>query len=336
MINQKYPSDFFVDITGFCNLRCRLCPEGRKANEQPQKTMSFEEFSAQSQSFLSYAKSICLINWSEPFLNKDLFKIIKYIKKKNKEISVILSSNGNYFTQADADNLVNLSLDSFTITMSGITQKVYQRYHERGNLDKLLKTIDYITTTKERYKSSLPRIEIVYLVFSFNYISLRKLKKFLLKKLGMDSFKQIETIRLNYGYFSGTDLSLEQIKDIYGNDFPIYSYPLYVKPMCNRAHNSPAIRADGKVFPCCAITYNTKYALGDLKVNTFDEVWHSQAYQQFRDTFDRGTNQFCNQCKWYYPDHEIKMDRYLVNRIIGKLWLMKNLRFRKMVHGSGA
>ncbi len=336
MIKQKYPGEFFVDITGFCNLRCKLCPEGRKANDQPQKIMSFEEFATLSQSFLSFAKSICLINWSEPFLNKDLYKIIGHIKKKNSEISVILSSNGNYFNKTDADNLVNLGVDSLTITMSGITQEIYQRYHERGSLDKLLKTIEYITSAKERCRSLLPRIEIVYLVFPFNYISLQKLKKFLLEKVGKDRYSQINTIRLNYGYFSGTDLSLEQIRDIYGNDFPIYNYPLYARPMCNRAHNSPTIRADGKVFPCCAITYNTRYALGDLKVHTFDEVWHSKAYQQFRDTFEDGTNQFCNQCKWYYPDHKIKMDRYMANRILGKLWLMKNLRFRKLVHGCDA
>ena len=329
MRNTEYPRDYVVDITGFCNLRCRFCPEGKRINEQPQRSISFEEFMKISSSFLPYAKNIMLGNWSEPFLNEDILKIIEYIKARGEEISIQVNTNGNYFTQDHARNLVKLGLDRIVISMSGIKNDIYKRYHVGGDIDKLFRTLTYITNAKEIYKSSLPYIEIVYLLFPFNYNSLRYVKRFLRKKLGFDKFRQINYVRLNYGYFAGTDLNLEQIIKIYGKNLEVYKYPLYLKQYCNRAHNNPAIRADGTVFPCCAITYNSKYALGNLKVNNFDEIWNSQGYQRFRETFDEGTNQLCENCTWYFPDHKIKIDRSLLYRIKGKLWLIKSIRFGK-------
>lgn len=327
MEDIRYPSNYNVDITGFCNLRCRFCPEGKKVNEQPQRLMSLEEFIEISNSFLPYAKKIGLLNWSEPFLNKDVHKIVSYIKEKSKETSVVISTNANHFTQEDASNLIKSRLDYLVISTSGITQEGYERYHVGGDLNKVLKTLECITEAKERYKSPLPFIEVVYLLFPFNYISLRKFKKFLYGKLGEVRFKQINYIRLNYGYLAGTDLGWERLNDIYGPDIRVYKYPKYLKPACYRAHNEPGIRADGTVFPCCAITYDPKYGMGNLKLSSFKEIWQSKKYCQFRESFCEGTNQLCKDCTWYFVDNKIKMDRYLFYRIKRKLWLIKNLRF---------
>lgn len=136
---------------------------------------------------------------------------------------------------------------------------------------------------------------------------------------------------MDFGTFSGTDLNIEQINKIYGEYLPMYKYPKYLKYSCNRISNSPTIRADGTVFPCCAVTYNSTFALGNLKDNTFEEIWNSNAYRKFRETFNMGTNNLCNNCTLYYPDHKLKMDRYFYKRIRSKLWLIRNLKFRRYI-----
>lgn len=327
--DQKYPSEFYVDITGFCNLHCRLCPEGRKANDQPKKFMTFEEFRAISESFLSYSNNITLINWSEAFLNKELFNIIEYIKKKNKKISLTISTNGNFFKKPDALKLLNLGLDNLVISISGITNAVYTKYHAGGNLSKLLNTIKFITDAKDKYKSSKPNISLRYLLFPFNYISLKKLKRFLLKTFGENKYNQIDDINIDWGSFSGTDLNVKQLNKLYGEYLPIYKYPRYLKYSCNRIFNSPTIRADGTVFPCCAVTYNSKHTLGNLNENTFAEIWNGNAYRNLRETFNMGTNDLCNNCTLYFPDHKVRIDRYFYERVRSKLWLIRNLKFKR-------
>ena len=316
MKDTKYPANYDIDIAGLCNLRCKFCSEGKRINEQPQRFMSLEEFIKVTSSFLPYAKKINLFSWGEPFLNKDIFKIIGYIKEYPEEISVAISTNGNRFSAEDAYNLVKLSPDHLIISISGITNDVYRRYHVGGDLNRVFKTIEYITSAKEYYKSAKPFIEIAYLLFPFNYILLGQLKRFLYKKIGPDRFKQINYITLNYGYFCGTDLTLEQLVKTYGKNLNVYKYPRYLKQYCNRAHNNPAIRADGTLFPCCAITYNPKYAFGNLKSNSFAKIWNSIDCQRFRKSFDEGTNPLCESCTWYFPTHKIKMDHFLIHRII--------------------
>ena len=327
MKDTKYPANYEIDIAGLCNLRCKFCSEGKRINEQPQRFMSLEEFKKVTSSFLPYAKRISLTSWSESFLNKDVFKIIRYIKERSEEISVAMSTNGNRFSEEDAHNLVKLSPDYLVISLSGITNDIYRRYHVGGDINRVIKTLEYITSAKEYYKSAKPFIEIVYLMFPFNYILLGQLKRFLYKKIGPDRFRQINYIRLNYGYFCGSDLTLEQLAKTYGKDLNVYKHPIYLRQDCNRAHNNPAIRADGTLFPCCAITYNQKHACGNLKSDSFDKIWNSKDYQKFRKTFDERTNSLCESCTWYFPAHKIKLDRFLIHRIKGRLWLLKKHPF---------
>lgn len=82
-INLKsLPYEYFIDIGNICNLKCPLCPTGTNSKKRNKKIMSFDVYKKIFNKIKKYAFLVKLYNWGEPFLNKDLFKIIDYTKKK--------------------------------------------------------------------------------------------------------------------------------------------------------------------------------------------------------------------------------------------------------------
>lgn len=320
---MSYPPYFIIDIVGGCNLRCRFCAEGQKINQQPQKMMSKDEFKKLSASILPHAEKIAFSNWSEPFLNKDIFDIVKHIKAYSRKIKVGTSTNANYFTESMAEKLIESGMDWIFISISGAINEIYQKYHQGGDIHKVFKSVEYITRAKKEKASKLPYLGIRYLQFPFNYISLRKLKLAFLRALKDKSlFEQIDKFVINYGMLTGSDLTPEE-RILYYGHIPVFRTPYYLKFHCGWIFNESAIRSDGTVFPCCAVVYNSRNALGNLKSNSFEEIWSSQKYKTFRDEFKKGKNKLCNACALYYPKYFIQFNRLLPHQLKARLWWQK-------------
>ena len=86
---NSFPSAYGIDIGNFCNLKCPLCPTGTNCPDRKKKFMFFEDYKNVFDKIKKYAFVVNLYNWGEPFLNKDILKIIEYTKK-NKEINWLL------------------------------------------------------------------------------------------------------------------------------------------------------------------------------------------------------------------------------------------------------
>ena len=133
----KPPKNFDLDVAGVCNLHCTFCPEGQKMNQQPTKFMSFQDFVKIFNTLPKDITSIGLTNWSEPFLNKDIVDIIKYVKKNRPQVEIWVSSNGTAFRKDMLEQTVLAGLDTLEISISGLTQEIYEKYHKDGKLDRI-------------------------------------------------------------------------------------------------------------------------------------------------------------------------------------------------------
>ncbi len=54
---------------------------------------------------------------------------------------------------------------------------------------------------------------------------------------------------------------------------------------------------DGLIVPCC-FDKDAQYRLGDLKIQSFRDIWHSDSYQNFRVSLmkSRGNIEMCKNC----------------------------------------
>jgi radical SAM protein with 4Fe4S-binding SPASM domain len=66
---------------------------------------------------------------------------------------------------------------------------------------------------------------------------------------------------------------------------------------CWKMWNSCVVTWDGKIVPCC-FDKDAHYTLGDLKKNSFEEIWRSAAYNDFRRSILRSREEIeiCKNC----------------------------------------
>lgn len=109
--NQFNPIFAQIEISTRCNLNCKICPD--KSNE----LMSFEDF----KSIIDRMPLLNLVQLQgvgEPFLNPDLFKMIKLLKDRNIKMRIV--TNGiatdeeiiRYFDNNIIENAC-ISVDSY-------------------------------------------------------------------------------------------------------------------------------------------------------------------------------------------------------------------------------
>ena len=105
-IDKAYPRHLFVETTASCNLTCSYCPR-----EKTRQDMDFELFREIIDEASQYgARSFSLHLFGEPLLYPHIFEAVKYIKRRNKRHTVLLTTNGTKVNDC-IDDLVSCGID---------------------------------------------------------------------------------------------------------------------------------------------------------------------------------------------------------------------------------
>lgn len=122
-----------IDISGWCNAKCKYCYTGRKNRECiPDKTyMSFENFVKIHQhlveSKILYGfNEVMLYSWGEPLLNPDYLKIIDYLSEQGQTYS--LSTNGSVLKLTENLHAYE-NCTTVIFSLSGMKQESYGYIH---------------------------------------------------------------------------------------------------------------------------------------------------------------------------------------------------------------
>jgi len=103
----------------------------------------------------------------------------------------------------------------------------------------------------------------------------------LAKELGVDEVK-FKTAQI-YDYEQGSELIPTIEKYARYKQKPDGTFTIKNKLLnhCWKMWHSCVITWDGKVVPCC-FDKDASHPLGDLRQNSFSEIWQHKAYQDFR------------------------------------------------------
>lgn len=284
-LRPPLPKDIIIDPINICNLHCPLCPTGTGKSKLELKMMSFDTFKLVLEKIPS-AKYITLNNWGEAFLNPDIFKIIRFASDKN--IAVGLHSNFNHKKDDDFFlNIVNSGLDKLVIPIDGINQASYSEYRVGGNLNLVFDNLRRLLKARK----DKPKIIWRLLAIKYNEDEIEDCKN-MAEKLGVEF--EVAPISLA-DYFTDnkiTDESIEERKDKWlGRKkryiFPRYKkkfgYPLY-NETCTQLFEMVIVNPDGTIFPCCFLT-DKKNVFGDLKKESFKDIWYNEKYISSRSLF---------------------------------------------------
>jgi len=229
----------------------------------------------------------------EPYLNPVFFRMVEEAKKKR--IYTATSTNAHFLTDNLARKTVESGLDRIIISLDGLDQQTYEKYRVGGSLDKVIEGTKNLVRWKKELKSRTPFIILQFIVFSTNEHQVAELKK-VARELGVDKL-ELKTAQV-YNYEKGNDLipsQKEYARYKMQNGKFVIDNPL--NNHCLRMWRGCVITWDGLVVPCC-FDKDAEHRLGDLKTESFREIWRGERYREFRDKLfsDRKAIDICRNC----------------------------------------
>ncbi len=271
------PFTVSIEPTTSCNLRCPECPSGLRQFTRPTGALSLELYRDIIDQLSPGLFYLILYFQGEPFLNPLFFKMVEYARRKR--IYTATSTNAHFLNDNFARKTVESGLDRIIISLDGLDQESYEKYRTGGSVEKVFEGTRNLVRWKKELKSRTPYIILQFIVFSTNEHQVGELKK-VARELGVDKL-ELKTAQV-YNYEDGNDLipsnpDYARYKKENGKfkiDNPLNNH-------CLRMWRGCVITWDGLVVPCC-FDKDGSHRMGDLKINSFDEIWRGKAYDDFR------------------------------------------------------
>src|SRR6266705_2825517 len=139
------PRSIYIEPTSRCNELCRQCPRTLLSREED-RDLTYDEFRAIVDQF-PVLDRVVLHGLGEPLLNKDLPKMIRYLKRRG--TYVLFNSNGTLLNEKRGQALIDAGLDEYRLSMDGANREMYARIRGVDAFDKIWRNMrTFIATQK--------------------------------------------------------------------------------------------------------------------------------------------------------------------------------------------
>ncbi len=284
-VQWGYPVSISFEPTTSCNLRCPECPSGLRAFTRPTGMLQKNFFSKTIDDIHKELLYLIFYFQGEPYLNTDFLEMVKYASGKG--IYTATSTNAHYLTDEAARKTVESGLDRLIISIDGTTQDVYKQYRIGGNIDKVIAGAKNIVKWKKELNSKTPFVFFQFLVVKPNEHQIEDIKK-LAKEVGVDEVR-FKTAQV-YDYKNDPNQLIpvnNKFSRYNKNADGTYTPKNKMANRCWKLQHSNVITWDGLVVPCC-FDKDATHRLGNLKNESFKNIWHNSNYKQFRAELMKG------------------------------------------------
>ena len=288
------PISISIEPTTACNLRCPECPSGLRAFSRPTGVLEkglYTNIIDQLAPTLTY---LTFYFQGEPYLHPAFLEMVDYAASK--KVYTATSTNAHFLNEAAARETVRSGLDRLIISLDGTTQDAYESYRIGGKLEKVIEGTRNIQNAKKSLRSKTPHVIFQFLVVKPNEHQIPEVYR-LAKELDVDQVV-LKTAQI-YNYENGSTLipTMDRYSRYRKNNDGSFSIKNKLDDHCWKMWHSCVVTWDGKVVPCC-FDKDAHYVLGDLKKNSFEDVWNSDAYNKFRNSLLRSRSEIdmCRNC----------------------------------------
>ena len=276
----KKITSLIIEPTNTCNLRCTFCfvTEGMTREGGFMDFDLFKKIIDDSPDL----EHLCMHNWGEPLLHKNIFKMIEYAKNKGVNY-VVMNTNGTLLTDKMIDKVVNSKLDIIRFSIDG-SAETFMRV--RGvELKKIEQNINKLKNVKEIRRSAL-KMGVVFTIEedtegdAEDYITHWK--------------KIVDHVRIQPKLIPSprTEICPEPFGKDYGKLVVLW---------------------DGRVIPCC-VDYNANLTIGSVQNETIQNLWKNEKMDFLRKQHLEGKfPDTCANCNEYESNKAEK--RFFINAL---------------------
>jgi radical SAM protein with 4Fe4S-binding SPASM domain len=283
------PLSITAELTNRCNLQCPECSSGSGLMQRERGFMDIELFNKVMRDLGPYLYNINLFFQGEPMLHPLFFSFVG----RSSFTHTTVSTNGHFLDEENSERIVRSGLNKLIISLDGIDQDTYSTYRRNGNVNTVITGIRNVSSAKIRLKSPI-KLEIQFLVNRLNESQIphiRKLAANVKASLKLKSMQIIE--KADIQRWLPTKKRFRRYKMKNGEYVIKNSLP----DRCARLWFNPVITWDGKVIPCC-FDKSAEHIMGDLKTESFRDIWEGPKYRIFRKSILSGRHmvEMCRNC----------------------------------------
>jgi MoaA/NifB/PqqE/SkfB family radical SAM enzyme len=263
-----------------CNYRCFFCLHGSGRGMKPVflTPAVFERLKP----VVDQVAHIHLTGLGEPLLNPHLVDYMAYFRERGKKYYI--NTNGALIQDAHIELLLT-SFCELSVSLDAADKQTYGQMRLGGNWDKVVRTIKRISELRLRRSSRFP---LLYLALHLNRLNLPSMQYLpdLCSDLGIDAVKLSWTIlpetHEHLSPHPYLPKAAEMIRPVAAalrqKGIGIRDEVLFEphRRGCWNLTGLGFVGANGLVAACC----NRWPAVGDLGVNSFEEIWNGRPHRQ--------------------------------------------------------
>lgn len=323
-LNRSFtPPDWVsINLTLKCNLHCTMC---NTCYDVPQELTRQEIFDLIDQIAL-WGVHILNPLGGEPFVRPDLIEILQYAVLK--DFYITLTTNGTLITREHAEGIARIAYDRlhFNFSIDGFAE-VHDRIRGNGMLERTLEGIRHIREADAAAGNPPRKLLINSVVNNLNLDHVPAFLEYcrglgvqgvqllnLFKKGGPEIPRELKHLWIGRERWAALDRMVDEVLEykegldpqqfmVVNSRHELEIMKLYYrgtlpprKAKCYAGWKELYINADGQVIMCDGELDFLKGAFGNIRQNTLQELWESDALRQRREVVKACTSPCIQDC----------------------------------------
>ncbi len=275
-----------IEPTSQCNLKCKMCIRDKIG--VPIGNLSFENFKKILEKLDSLFK-IHLSGQGEPFLNKEIFEMIRYANKKG--ILINTNTNATTLTKEVILKISDVEIGEIGISIDSPDKKEYEKIRKGAKFEKVIENVKNLTRElKKKERKTIVTLAAVILKNNINELPefINLARKLGIRKIVFQTIQEKEDYVKKYSKETkGQRVSelknlrenINKTKELAKKYGIVVIFDEEKSPGCIWPWRSIYINWEGYVTLCCKILDYRKPLIGNILQQDFEEIWNSREYQ---------------------------------------------------------
>lgn len=296
-----YPVYYGIEVTRLCNLACVMCPHPQFAAAE-KGHMNLDLFKQIVDQIAPHAEIIKLHWIGEPLLHPSIVEMTKYAKQ-NSDAKIYMSTNATMLKGELAEGIRTFGLDELIISLDGNSKNTYEHIRVHGNFDKVVTNVEAFLQKVMKYGGPVCHLKMIQ--FRANVDESKAFQK---------RWSKFPNVMTDVTWLSDWAGNVENTRALSEFHNPIESSE---RVACSDLWFKMQIDWRGNVALCCFDANNT-VNIGNLVLESLENVWQSSALQAFRQRhLEKRYNGICKNCfdwatpseyEFWYSDDELIRD----------------------------